>query len=203
MPAESKKQRDFFGLVRCVQKGGCDFASDKVKKVAKEMKPKSVSDYAKTKEKGLPEKVKESEIISFKSFLQETDEDLKTEVGKLATLYKQYNEIAAQSEQQPTNIDLTNKKREMYKQVLDYLKIIYQKAKQSGIELIKLIREFGLDQTLTVKLIRLVQSFRPGYSPIREGISKEVAAKVYHRDYEVTKDRPYRKNHKKVKTQKD
>ena len=57
MPASSKAQQRFFGVVKAMQKG------DKPKegeagKVAKSMKKKDVDDFASTKHKGKPEKVK-------------------------------------------------------------------------------------------------------------------------------------------------
>jgi len=57
MPASSKSQQRFFGVVKAMQKG------DKPKegeagKVAKSMKKKDVDDFASTKHKGKPEKVK-------------------------------------------------------------------------------------------------------------------------------------------------
>ena len=60
MPATSKKQQKFMGLVRALQKGKIDPSkvSKKVKDVAKDMKPKDVKKFASTKHKGLPTKVK-------------------------------------------------------------------------------------------------------------------------------------------------
>ena len=60
MPATSKKQQKFMGLVRALQKGKVSPSkvSKKVKDVAKDMKPKDVKKYASTKHKGLPNKVK-------------------------------------------------------------------------------------------------------------------------------------------------
>ena len=57
MPSLSKAQQRFFGVVKAMQKG------DKSKegeagKVAKSMKKKDVDDFASTKHKGLPNKVK-------------------------------------------------------------------------------------------------------------------------------------------------
>jgi len=57
--AVSKAQHRFFGLVRGIQTGEAR-GSANAKKVAASMSPKSVKDYAKTKEKGLPEKVSEA-----------------------------------------------------------------------------------------------------------------------------------------------
>lgn len=55
--AVSRKQQRFMGMVHAAQKGEKP-ASAAVAKVAKEMPKKSAKDFAKTKHKGLPEKVK-------------------------------------------------------------------------------------------------------------------------------------------------
>ena len=62
MPAVSKAQQKFMGMVHTAQKGEKP-ASAKVAKVAKKMKKKSAKDFASTKHKGLPYKVKQ-EIIN-------------------------------------------------------------------------------------------------------------------------------------------
>ena len=55
MPAVSKKQQRFFGMVRAAQKGE-GASSPEVAKVAASIKKKDAKDYASTKHKGLPEK---------------------------------------------------------------------------------------------------------------------------------------------------
>ena len=55
--AMSKKQQQFFGIVRGMQKGDTP-KKGKAGEASKEMKQKDVKDFAKTKHKGLPEKVK-------------------------------------------------------------------------------------------------------------------------------------------------
>jgi hypothetical protein len=57
--AVSKKQQKFMGMVHAAQKGEKP-ASPEVAKVAKTMKKSDVTDFAKTKHKGLPKKVSES-----------------------------------------------------------------------------------------------------------------------------------------------
>ena len=57
--AVSKKQQKFMGMVHAAQKGEKP-ASKEVGKVAKTMKKKDAEDFASTKHKGLPEKVKET-----------------------------------------------------------------------------------------------------------------------------------------------
>ena len=62
MPAKSKAQQKFMGMVRAAQQGE-KAASVMVAKVAKKMKKKDVEDYASTKHKGLPRKVKKEDLI--------------------------------------------------------------------------------------------------------------------------------------------
>jgi hypothetical protein len=58
MPAKSKQQQKFFGVVRAMQKGDIPKKGE-AGEVADDMKQKDVKDMAKTKHKGLPRKVKE------------------------------------------------------------------------------------------------------------------------------------------------
>ena len=73
MPAVSKKQQRFFGMVRAAQKGE-GATSPEVAKVADEISNKDAKDFAKTKHKGLPEKKKMKEETS-------TYEKLKKKIG--------------------------------------------------------------------------------------------------------------------------
>ena len=74
MPAVSKKQQRFFGMVRAAQKGE-GAASPEVAKVAEEISNKDAKKCAKTKHKGLPEKKKMKEETSC------TYEKLKKRIG--------------------------------------------------------------------------------------------------------------------------
>ena len=56
MPAKSKKQQRFMGMVHATQKGELKDASSEVKKVAKDIDPEDAGDFAATKHKGLPDK---------------------------------------------------------------------------------------------------------------------------------------------------
>jgi len=74
MPSKSKSQQRFMGMVRAHQKGELEEPSAAVKKAAKSMKKKDVKDFAKTKHKGLPEKVDETHLYvkeSIDSFITE------------------------------------------------------------------------------------------------------------------------------------
>jgi hypothetical protein len=61
MPAKSKAQQRFMGMVRVAQKGEKP-ASKAVAKAAKQIDPEDVEDYASTKHKGKPEKVKKEAV---------------------------------------------------------------------------------------------------------------------------------------------
>lgn len=58
MPAKSKKQQQFMGMVHAVQKGQIKAPSPEVAKVAGSIKPKSAKEFASTKRKGLPTRAK-------------------------------------------------------------------------------------------------------------------------------------------------
>ena len=74
MPAVSKKQQRFFGIVRAIQKGEMSPTTPETAKAAADMKKSDVKDFASTKHKKLPEKVvaknEEIEIIEGSSIRQ-------------------------------------------------------------------------------------------------------------------------------------
>ena len=61
--AKSKSQQKYFGMVKACQEDPSDCASDDIKKKADSMKSSDVDDFAGTKHKDLPEKVKEEEEL--------------------------------------------------------------------------------------------------------------------------------------------
>ena len=65
MPSKSKSQQRFWGMVYdCKENGNCP--DEKIKDVAKSVKKKVVREYAETKHKGLPDKVKKKKKKSKK-----------------------------------------------------------------------------------------------------------------------------------------
>jgi uncharacterized membrane protein YgcG len=67
MPAVSKKQQKFFGIVRAAQKGTLKGEKTlEVQRAAASMKRKDVKKFASTKHKGLPEKKKMNESVAVK-----------------------------------------------------------------------------------------------------------------------------------------
>ena len=71
MPSKSKAQQRFMGLVHAYNKGDVPASkvSKQVKDVAKSMKKKDTKDFAKTKHKGLPNKVKQE--INLETLIKE------------------------------------------------------------------------------------------------------------------------------------
>lgn len=63
MPSKSKAQQRFFGMVDAYKKGKMKNASKKIKKAAESMSMSDVKHFAKTKHKGLPEKVEEQAVV--------------------------------------------------------------------------------------------------------------------------------------------
>ena len=62
MPAQSKSQQRFFGVVKAMQKGDIP-KKGKAGKIAKTMSKDDVDDFASTKHKGKPEKVKREQRV--------------------------------------------------------------------------------------------------------------------------------------------
>ena len=63
MPALTKKQQRFFGIVRAIQKGEQAPTTPETAKAAEDMKKTDVKKFASTKHKGLPEKKVTSEEL--------------------------------------------------------------------------------------------------------------------------------------------
>ena len=63
MPAVSKKQQKFFGIVRAIQKGEMAPTTPETAKAAADMKKGDVKKFASTKHKGLPNKVVQKEEL--------------------------------------------------------------------------------------------------------------------------------------------
>ena len=84
MPAQSKSQQRFFGVVKAMQKGDIP-KKGKAGKIAKQMSKKDVDDFASTKHKGKPEKVKREQKVRnlIKKMVRE-------ELGKLNEKVQKY-----------------------------------------------------------------------------------------------------------------
>ncbi len=69
MPAKSKAQQRFMGMVHATQKGDMESPSPEVSKAADSMSDKDAKDFASTSHKGLPDK-KEEQINKLKEIIR-------------------------------------------------------------------------------------------------------------------------------------
>ena len=105
MPAVSKKQQKFFGIVRAIQKGEQTPTTPETAKAAADMKKGDVKKFASTKHKGLPNKVVQKEELdkNDKPFVKKL-------VGKLRsgskTHAKQADDLEKAMKEETTKADL-------------------------------------------------------------------------------------------------
>ena len=93
MPAVSKKQQRFFGMVRAAQKGEAKTTSPEVARTAASIKMKDAKKFASTKHKGLPEKKMKKESVSEDAKMARQSDD------KLSAAHKKFSSM----EQTPAN----------------------------------------------------------------------------------------------------
>jgi hypothetical protein len=81
MPSKSKSQQRLMGAAYAWATGQTKDVPDYIKDVAKSFMKggkkrgkKSLKDFAKTKHKGLPDKIKESRILNFKDFTNHSEQ---------------------------------------------------------------------------------------------------------------------------------
>ena len=94
MPAVSKQQRKFMGLVHAVQQGKVPASkvSKSTRGAAKQMKKKDVEDFASTDEKGLPTKKTESGIL-YKAGVKKYGKEGMKKIQQAAGKRKSHSEI--------------------------------------------------------------------------------------------------------------
>jgi len=78
MPAKSKAQQRFMGMVHAAQKGDMKNPSPEVEKAADSMSDKDAKDFASTKHKGLPNKVKSESINKLKEIIKGIVDEMNT-----------------------------------------------------------------------------------------------------------------------------
>ena len=92
MPAVSKKQQKFFGIVRAIQKGEMAPTTPETAKAAEDIKKGDVKKFASTKHKGLPEKKKIEEDRQIKKIIKQLKKSVKTHDKQADTLEKKLKE---------------------------------------------------------------------------------------------------------------
>ena len=122
MPAVSKKQQKFFGIVRSVQKGEQSPTTPEVAKAASSMKKGDVKKFASTKHKGLPEKKKIEEDRQIKKIIKQLRKSVKSHDKQADTLEKKLkNEAANPAQQAAIAIDM-KKKGKKPKNINEFIK---------------------------------------------------------------------------------
>jgi len=115
MPAVSKKQQRFFGMVRAFQKGNSTQApSSEVARVASSIKMKDAKKFASTKHKGLPEKKVKKESVEHvgNSDFRSSAEFMNT-FAKLKRLRKKNDKIGTGNTGLPQGVAQTNRRGKM------------------------------------------------------------------------------------------
>ena len=95
MPAQSKAQQRFMGMVHAVQKGDMEAPSKEVEKAADSMTKKDAKDYASTSHKGLPNKKENMKIT--KERLKELVKEVMTEESEYQAFFQKALDKAGKS----------------------------------------------------------------------------------------------------------
>jgi hypothetical protein len=115
MPAQSKAQQRFMGMVHSAQKGDMENPSPEVKKAADSMSDKDAKDFASTKHDGLPDHVKEfiiREVRGIKTISKEYGEVV-DQIQKHLDLYKQTKGTPAEKQHIQQLKQLNDKKKSL------------------------------------------------------------------------------------------
>ena len=115
MPAVSKKQQKFFGIVRSVQKGEQSPTTPEVAKAAADMKKGDVKKFASTKHKGLPEKKKIEEDKQIKKIVKQLRKSVKSHAKQADTLEKKIEEQITFPQMQQRVRDAKERRRDQKK----------------------------------------------------------------------------------------
>jgi len=114
MPAVSKKQQKFFGIVRAIQKGEQAPTTPETAKAAADMKKGDVKKFASTKHKGLPEKKKIEEDRQVKKIIKQLRKSVKAHKKQADTLEKK---VKTFKESNFSNITVGNKVGQTFQHV--------------------------------------------------------------------------------------
>jgi Protein of unknwon function (DUF3008) len=97
MPAVSKAQQRFMGMVHAVQKGDMDAPSKEIEKAADSMSDKDAKDFASTKHKGLPNKKENMNTTITRNRLKEIVKEVLTEESEYQAFFQKALEKAGKS----------------------------------------------------------------------------------------------------------
>jgi len=130
MPAQSKAQQRFMGMVHAAQKGDMKNPSPEVEKAADSMSDKDAKDFASTKHTGLPDHVKEyilKEVRGVKTIYKDYSEVL-DQIQKHLDLYKQTKGTPAEKQHIQHLKQLNNKKKALANELDQKVSGLYKDA---------------------------------------------------------------------------
>jgi len=130
MPAVSKAQQRFMGMVYAAKKGDMPNPSPEVAKAAESMKKKDAKDFASTKHKGLPEKKVAKEAKNF----DQRDKILKRAKSLHKHLYKNLHKKDTSGDvNEETKYDRYDKEKKKFTKTDNRMKFgkFYAKAKEA------------------------------------------------------------------------
>ena len=130
MPAVSKKQQKFFGIVRAIQKGEMAPTTPETAKAAEDMKKGDVKKFASTKHKGLPEKKKIEEDRQIKKIIKQLRKSVKAHDKQADTLEKKIEEQITFPQMQQRVRDAKERRREQQKKS----EKLYMDTKKKGVK---------------------------------------------------------------------
>jgi len=128
MPAQSKAQQRFMGMVHSAQKGDMENPSPEVEKAADSMSDKDAKDFASTKHDGLPEKIKEfivNEARGLKTIEREYFSVVE-EIQNYLEAYKKHKGTPNEKKIVSKLKELGNKKKSLSKEMDDKISGLYK-----------------------------------------------------------------------------
>lgn len=130
MPAVSKAQQRFMGMVHSAQKGDMENPSPEVSKAADSMSDKDAKDFASTSHKGLPDKIKEFIIREARGIKTITKEysDVVDQIQKHLDLYKQTKGTPAEKQHIQHLKQLNDKKKSLANELDQKVSGLYKDA---------------------------------------------------------------------------
>jgi hypothetical protein len=130
MPAQSKAQQRFMGMVHAAQKGDMENPSPEIAKAADSMSDKDAKDFASTKHAGLPDHVKEyilKEVRGVKTIYKDYSEVL-DQIQKHLDLYKQTKGTPAEKQHIQQLKQLNDKKKALASELDQKVSGLYKDA---------------------------------------------------------------------------
>ena len=130
MPAVSKAQQRFMGMVHAAQKGDMENPSKEVQKAADSMSDKDAKDFASTSHKGLPDHIKEFIIKELRGVKTITKEygDVVDQIQKHLDLYKQTKGTPAEKQHIQHLKQLNDKKKSLASELDQKVSGLYKDA---------------------------------------------------------------------------